>query len=237
MVPTTVNGIVLLLVLLVPGFIYVLRRETHTPSRKFSAFRETMRVVVASTFAYGASTLLVSWLSFYVPPAQRAGLTVLADPYEYQSAHPLRFAVSVIAFVCFTTVISALAGGTIPSRMLRWLSENGPNRTKAFFTQLELSRAPISSAWWTVFEQRPNDIKQVAARLQDGTVLTGQLYSYSQDAADSQDRDLVLQKPLFVQNPNSEHIQEFPGESVVISARELRFLTVTYQEQGQQAVV
>ncbi len=47
MLPSTLVSLLLFILLLTPGFAYVLRTERTVPSRQFTTFRETMRVVVA----------------------------------------------------------------------------------------------------------------------------------------------------------------------------------------------
>jgi hypothetical protein len=46
--PTTLSGLFLFVVLLLPGFAYVVGRERHTPGQQLSAFRETAVVIAAS---------------------------------------------------------------------------------------------------------------------------------------------------------------------------------------------
>jgi Family of unknown function (DUF6338) len=46
--PTTLTGLLLFVVLLLPGIAYVVGRERHTAGQQFSAFRETAIVVAAS---------------------------------------------------------------------------------------------------------------------------------------------------------------------------------------------
>lgn len=228
MVPTTFNGIVLLLILLVPGFFYVLRRERHTPSRKFSGFRETLRVIVASAFAYGLLAALSLVVALLVPSVQNLAVALVVDPFAYQASHAVQFAFLVVGGVALATAVSAFAGGTIAIRLAGWLVSRN-EKARRWFEAWRAEHAPISSAWWTVFELEPLAAKILSVRLSDGTVLTGQLYSYSQDADDHADRDVVLQAPLFIQNPDSDEVHELPGASVIISAREIRFLTVRYE--------
>ena len=46
--PTTLTGLVLFVVLLLPGFAYVTGKERHTTGQRLSPFRETAAVVAAS---------------------------------------------------------------------------------------------------------------------------------------------------------------------------------------------
>lgn len=237
MVPTTVNGIILLLVVLFPGFFYVLRREPHTPSRKFSAFRETMRVIVASTFAYGAAGALVLLgtlvLSIWVHTAWLEALGALQAPYRYQDAHPLRFLVGGVSIVALATLLSALCGGLLPGKLLDALADRGPAFTKRIFSSLRDSITPIASSWWGVLEAHPDKVTVVAITLNDDSTLVGNLFSYSMDADESQDRDIVLQSPLFLLKPGEPGLV-LPDPIAIVSAREIKYLTVNYREKPVQ---
>jgi uncharacterized membrane protein len=47
-VPTTLTGLLLFVVLLLPGFAYLVGKERHGTERSLSPFRETVAVVAAS---------------------------------------------------------------------------------------------------------------------------------------------------------------------------------------------
>ena len=53
--PTTLTGLVLFVVLLLPGFAYVTGKERHTTGQRLSHFRETAAVVAASWTPGGVS--------------------------------------------------------------------------------------------------------------------------------------------------------------------------------------
>ena len=64
MIPSTILGLVLFIVLLVPGFAYVLRSERRIPVAQQSAFRETIRIVFASVACLtviGLALALLRW--------------------------------------------------------------------------------------------------------------------------------------------------------------------------------
>ncbi|UKF26720.1 MULTISPECIES: DUF6338 family protein [Clavibacter] len=231
MVPTTVNGIILLLVVLFPGFFYVLRREPHTPSRKFSAFRETMRVIVASASAYFVSGTLVlvgSWfVGLWTPSAWVEVLGALQSPYRYQDAHPLRFLAGGVALVILATSLCVLCGGLLPGRTLKWLANHGTVASKKLFTHIRASRMQMGSAWWSMLESGPDRTTVVSITLHDGNTVVGDLYSYNMDADDTADRDIVLQGKVFLLKPNKEP-ELLPDPIAIVSAREIKYMTLQY---------
>lgn len=69
MIPTSLAGLVLFVVLMTPGLVLVLRRERTVPARQISAFRETVRVVAASTGCLLLAGLLLTLLRALLPQA------------------------------------------------------------------------------------------------------------------------------------------------------------------------
>ena len=211
MIPTTITGIVILLLLVLPGFVFVTFRERHQPARKLSVLRETSAVLAATLGAYLvplAATVAVAVFS----PAFRTDLaSALASPTAYESAHPFRCAAFVVAWV----LVGSLVAGFLGSRWMgkRFSSEGG-------------------SAWWKMFEpaglRREDYSVEVTATLTDGSTITGTLYSWSRDGEDIPDRELVLQQPLWIQPANSTKVRELGGAAMSISARNARTIAVRY---------
>jgi hypothetical protein len=210
-IPTTITGIVILLLLVLPGFVFVTLRERHQPARKLSVLRETSAVLAATLGAYlvpFVATVVVAliWSAF------RADLaSALGSPTTYESVHPFRTAVFVVAWVLAGAAVACLLGSRWVGR--RFSSEGG-------------------SAWWKMFE--PAGLKpetydvEVTATLTDGSTITGTLYSWSRDGEDTPDRELVLQQPLWIQPASSTKVKELGGATMSISARNARTIAVRY---------
>lgn len=77
-----------------------------------------------------------------------------------------------------------------------------------------------------------SDSIQVSATLSDGTIVTGSLHSWSREAADHQDRELVLGSPIWLQDSNTSEPYADDSHALSISAREIRFLSAKYFSQG-----
>jgi hypothetical protein len=213
MIPSTLTGILLFLVLLLPGFVFITLRERHQPTRKLSVFRETSIVVAATIAAYVLPSLVV-FIAVLLSAGIRSEVAhALGGPAEYAAAHPFRAFGTLAIWVIVGAALGALLGS-------RWL--------RPF-----LVGTPGGSAWWKLFQPDKTVISgdfstEVTATLEDGSVITGTLYSWNRDAEDTPDREFTLQAPLWLQAPDSNRVVELDAATMAISARVLRYLTVRY---------
>lgn len=210
MIPTTITGFVIVLLLLLPGFVFVTFRERHQPSRKLSVLRETSTVFAATTVAYVAPALIAVVTSVFWPDLRGTFASLLSSPEKYGAEHPFRLLALIAAFVLLASAASYFLGTKM---MTKFVPGAG------------------GSAWWLLFEQEaPKGTVsiQASATLQDDTVVTGTLHSWSRDAADHQDRDMVLRSPIWIQAPKARKPYELDSQALSVSAREIRFLSVRY---------
>lgn len=213
MIPSTLTGILLFLVLLLPGFVFITLRERHQPTRKLSVFRETSIVVAATIAAYVLPSLLV-FIAVLLSAAFRSEVAhALSGPAEYAAAHPFR----AFGALAIWVIVGAALGALLGSRPLRPF----------------LISTPGGSAWWKLFQPDKTVISgdystEVTATLEDGSVITGTLYSWNRDAEDTPDREFTLQAPLWLQAHDSDTVVELDAATMAISARVLRYFTVRY---------
>jgi hypothetical protein len=220
-IPTTVTGILLLLVLLLPGFVFVTFREQHRPTRRLSTFRETSLVLAATTVSYAVPLLLVILLAVLVEPARAELGGALVEPLHYWHLHPFRTIAMGGLIVVTGAAVSAFLGSSRSAL---------------------LSGTRGGSAWWEVFEPGSKlaagkATTQVTATLDDGSEITGVLHSWNRDGEDGPDRDFVLVDPLWIQPADQSEVRRLDAESIVISARRLRYLSARYFEITDEAPV
>ncbi|MBT1669643.1 hypothetical protein KK092_09640 [Curtobacterium flaccumfaciens pv. flaccumfaciens] len=213
MIPSTLTGILLFLVLLLPGFVFVTLRERHQPTRKLSVFRETSVVLAATTGAYALPALTIVIAAAVCPLVRSEVALALSGPASYASEHAFRSTAALGSWVLAGSAMAALLG----SPWLRPL----------------LVGTPGGSAWWKLFAPDKSVISgdystEVTATLEDGSVLTGTLYSWNRDAEDTPDREFTLQAPIWLQAPDSSTVSELDAATVAVSARVVRYLTVRY---------
>jgi len=168
--PSSLVGLFVFVVLLTPGFVVVLRRERRLPAPQASVFRETVRLVAASVACLLAAGLLLVVLRALLPDATVDIGALLRDPVGYAVAHHVRIAWWALAGLA-AAVLFALAG-TDP----RWtavLRRVGARPAVRRLLGTADSDIKPMSAWSRVFTMYDDDPAgpgevQVTALLTDG---------------------------------------------------------------------
>jgi hypothetical protein len=217
-IPTTLSGIFLFLVALMPGFIFIGVREGHRPTRKLSAFRESATVLVVSVCSYIPFIVIAAAFAFWWPAFNSNLGQALSNPTSYFATHAYRSFVGLGTIVILGSAAAALVGRT------------GSSGKKV---------DPRAPAWWQIFsadgDNAPQAIRRLSIYLKDGAVLSGALKSYSREAEEHGDRELVLQEPLYFQAAGAEAFAPLDGTAVIVSAREVQFVEVylDVQDEGE----
>ncbi|MCU1362774.1 MAG: putative rane protein [Acidimicrobiaceae bacterium] len=215
MVPSTLNGVVLFLVFLMPGVAFALMRERHRPVRRLSAFRETAFAVLVSTAWVVLALSIVFFVQLAQPPVHRT-LTELVTKSSKFLDHNVSLVLGVtLAYLVIATSISAFLGSVVFQRVIQRARHGAPD--------------PTSSAWWILFEQQPDHDKILSIILEDGTWLSGTLLSWSKDSDDSPDRELTIRDPMQYRSAKGKKSHPLEGAAVVVSARRILYLSVQYR--------
>jgi hypothetical protein len=192
-VPTTLTGLLIFVVLLLPGFAYLVGKERYGTERHTSPFRETVAVVAASVTSeliILALFTVLRWLRPSWTPNVGAlihgGSTYAASHYQSLTAFGLFMLALAVILAYFATV---------------------PKVRQAFKRMPIIGAYPHDStvsAWWMMFEKLPRgrDV-QVGCILEDGSYVSGLLASFNNSADDSPDRDLVLGAPIRYRPPGT----------------------------------
>jgi hypothetical protein len=205
--PTTLAGLLIFVVLLLPGFAYLVGKERYGTERHTSPFRETVAVVAASVtseLVILALFTLVRWLSPTLTPNISAlvhgGSAYAAEHYQSLTTYGLLM-LALAAAVAYCA--------TVP-------------KVRQLFKRFPVVGAyphdSTVSAWWMMFEKLPRgrDV-QVGCNLEDGSYVTGLLASFNNSADDSPDRDIVLGAPIKYRPPGTT-IDPIPyGSASVVS--------------------
>lgn len=224
--PTTLTGLLLFVVLLLPGFAYLVGKERHGTERSLSPFRETVAIVAASVSSELVVLALFGAIGAIRPTAtpdvgaliRNGGAYVAGTPGH--PGHYRSVAVWGVALLAAATLGAYLA--TKPG--VRGLGEKlrltGP-----------YPHDSTVSAWWILFERWPDgrDI-QVACVLDDGSAIRGRFGSFNTTAEDSPDRDIILQEPLYYRPPGSAEELLYDMSTVCFSARRIVSLFVNYSD-------
>lgn len=214
--PTTLTGLLLFVVLLLPGFAYLVGKERVGTERRTSPFRETVAVVSASV-ASELVVLTAAWLlNTYAWPGWSLSIEVgrlVADPGNYWQQRPGLLAAWGLGLLLAATLGTHLA--TRP-RVRRLLPGSYPDPSTV-------------SAWWMLFEHwkrgRPT---YVGCVLDDGAYVAGEVRSFNNSADDVTDRDLILGAPVSYRARNARTTIDLQCSAVCIPAGRVVLLEVSY---------
>jgi hypothetical protein len=210
-IPTTITGIVILLLLILPGFVFVSLRERHQPTRKLSVLRETSVVLAATLTAYLLPLSVIVILALSWPSFRSELASGMSNPSSFEAEHPFHAAMFVAGWIVLGAAMAWLLGSR---RLGRLVTSQG------------------GSAWWRMFEpaglDRTTIEVEVTATLTDGSTITGRLYSWSRDGEDTPDREIVLQQPLWIQPAGNTKVSELGATAMSIAARNIRTVAVRY---------
>jgi len=215
MVPSTLNGVVLFLVFLMPGVAFALMRERHRPVRRLSVFRETAFAVLVSTAWVVLALGIVFFVQLAQPSVHRALVHLVTKPSKFFDNNVTLILGLMLGYLFVSTAVSALLGSA------------------AFQHVIETARPgaadPSSSAWWILFDKYPEHDKVLSIVLEDGSWLSGTLMSWSRDSDDSQDRELTIREPMHYRSANGKKSHPLDSAALVVSSRRILYLSVQYR--------
>lgn len=208
--PTTLTGLILFVVLLLPGFAYLVGKERNGTERRVSPFRETVSIVSASvTSELGAAAVTaIVWV-----PALDVR-HALPDTDQWWRAH----AWAIVAWSALILLVATLAA---------WLATTATVRR---YWPGEYPHSSTVSGWWKLFKRwaPPGSTVMVQCRLEDGSFITGMLGSFNPNADDIEDREIAMWAPLHFRPKGSSRSEELDLDVMTISARRIRWLGVKY---------
>lgn len=232
--PTTLVGLLLFVVVLAPGFCYLLRQEHARGARTVSPFRETVTLVVISLGCAAAIGVTFGILRILLPSYTPDIGAFVRDPASYARAHyaslawwglSLLIASCLLAVTLASTEIGAWTAAAI--RRIPGVRRLAPPTNPVTF----------HSAWWRLFHQHTDCLIHVGCHLDDGSFVSGWLLSYAADYDETGDRELTLSAPVFFRPAGERGGGNLEGVgAVAISARRIVSLLVSYVD-GQQATV
>jgi uncharacterized protein DUF6338 len=219
-VPTTLTGVLLFVVLLLPGFAYAVGRERAAVERKLPALRETASIVAAS-ITFELVVLLVLW------PAWSRAIDFNAlnrSPGKYWQQHPALLAVWGLGMLGLAALIAYTAAKPNLRRRLSKIMGEYPHPS-------------ATSAWWVVFRKwtPSGGTVTVGCYLEDGSYLAGHLKSFSNAADDTADRDLILTAPIFYRRCPNDLLHQLDAGAIVVSGRRILFMTAKHWKPGHSS--
>jgi hypothetical protein len=217
--PTTLTGLLLFVVMLLPGFAYLVGKERNGSERRTSPFRETVAVVAASVTSELAVLVLFAILRGLLPTRTPDVGALIRHGGAYlrgSNAYPGHYGEVTIWATGMLVFAVAFAYFATSPRIRRWPKGAYPHDSTV-------------SAWWLLFERWPGkrDV-QVTCTLDDGWAIRGRLQSFNNSADDSPARDLILKRPIEYRQPAEAQWHDFNARYACLSAGRIVTLFVSY---------
>lgn len=222
--PTTVVGLVLFVLLLVPGLAHVLLAEREGSARRLSPFRETASVAFVSVLALAATGGVFAIVRCALPAHTPDVGELVRRPHPYFVDHYAQLCAWASGMLVFATLLALAAGSRAASAAVGKL-----RRSKVLDAILPPARGNFASAWTQMFlHDKPSATRTyVGAVLNDGTYVAGYLRTWNRDSEDSPDRELTLTDVSLRPVGGAAAPLENIG-MVSLSARNLQWLSATY---------
>jgi hypothetical protein len=226
LMPTTLTGLLLFVVLLLPGFAYAIGKERNSAVEHPTPFRETAAIVAASV-AFNLVALVFFAIIRTIWPTVTPNVGALVrDAGSYlrgSPGHPGHYGqvgIWAVGMLAFAVLLAYFA--TLP--------EVRAVAAKPLGTYPHDSSA---SAWWILFEkwEMGRDI-HVGCILDDGSFVEGTLGSFSRESDDIPERDLILTQPICYRPPGETDGDRYGGGAVCVSAARIVAMFVTYSDKS-----
>jgi hypothetical protein len=217
-VPTTLTSVLIFIVLLLPGFAYLVGKERHGTERHMSPFRETVAIAAASVTSELATLVLFALVSLAWPSGTPNVSALVRNASAY---FPVHYRLVVGWGLGMLVVASVLAyAATVPGirKGVRWipLLRDYPHDWTV-------------SGWWVAFESWAEGREVVLdCVLDDGSCIRGKLGTFNNSADDTPDRELILCSLIFYRPPGEEKTEEYEAGAACIAARKIVAIFVHY---------
>lgn len=224
--PTTLTGLLLFVVLLLPGFAYVIGRERHGTGLQLSPFRETAAVAAASVSFELIVLAIFAVVRALFPSVTPDAGALVRDGSAYLRSHYGQFSLWAISLLSLSVAMAYSA--SLP-RPRKWASKL---HLRGYYPLKWMEAYPHSSTvsgWWTLFEEwgAERDIR-IGCMLDDGSYVEGRLGSFSREGDDGPDRDIILAEPIDYGPTGAESAFPYACSALCVSATRIVQMFVTY---------
>jgi hypothetical protein len=215
MLPSTFLGLLLLLWLVTPGFLFNLLAARRRILRPASTFEEITRVVLASVlFSTLAGLLVAVGLALIPRRGFHLGRAINSGP-PYLRQHYLWVAGLLAAQVVVACLLALLANWILKWQMRRSTGRSAP-------------RLKAESAWTPLLSAAPEGTSaHVWLKLRGGVELRGKVVAFGHEI-DVADRELVLGTPLEMRSGAQEKPHELLWQHLVVEGGDIESLAVKY---------
>ncbi len=229
--PTSLVGLLLFIILLAPGFAFVVRRETRFVPRTTSVFRETAAVVLASVTANATALALFGVIRVLAPEWSPDVGRLVDGPGAYFTERYVEVATWGGGVLGLAVLLAAIAA--VPPQPVITAWRKLPEALQPAWLEDLGNPIVYRSAWDRLMQLRMDDYEGpvdvwVSCELQDGTYLAGPLYSLNPDVDEDADRELIIKAPVTRRGPVSNELEELDVGAVSVSARYVKYVGWSY---------
>lgn len=207
-------GVALLVLALVPGWLYLRLDQRLRPSSGATGLVELLEVL-----AVGLATTGTAGFIFVILPPRWAPFLLDLDTWARLGNDYLRENVRPAAASAFALLLVAVGVAYVLYLVQRL-------RSPAEF------RAQ-GSVWVHALGARPQGrLPWVGLRLSDGKLIEGLLHSYSLAEGSAGDRDIALQRPIRITESDGGHPHDASIDRLIVPAREIAHIAVVHVPEG-----
>lgn len=213
--PSSLAGLLIFVMLLVPGFVHHTWRRRTVPLRPDSPLLETANLVTISLVADVTALALFGVARWVRPSAFLDPADFLAAPRQFFIDHLGAASRTAVGLLFLATLIAWLIAARVPP--LRWVA-----------TRFDPAIVDVP-AWYEVFEALDDKYVHIGCSMKGGGYISGILAWYSTDTDETDDRSLVLAPPFRRIEADGPVDVSMVGR-IVLSARDIEAMEVTYLE-------
>jgi hypothetical protein len=211
--PTTIFALAVIVVLVLPGFVFANQVQSQVPVRNLSPLKEFATIagvgLICDSFVlliFGIIRALFPHSTPDVGDIERGGITYVRSHFVSTGW----WFIGLFLASCMT----AYALGKFRPQIVN---------------RVEPGRIVFNSAWWELFYRQPNHYKYIGCYLRDDSYVAGYLMRFSPEADESHDRDLALSAPVSYHPVGGTNAIKLSNvDAAIINAGQIKFLTVTY---------
>jgi hypothetical protein len=214
--PDTLLGLAVLVLLLVPGVVFVIQVDNRRPTRDLSALRELVSIAAVGALCDSVALVVFSILRAFLPRQTPDVGGIARFGFSYAKLHLVSEGWWLAGLLVGSCALAYLLGRY-------WPGVAGAVASGSI---------TFTSAWWELFHANPGTRIYVGCELQDGSYIAGYLWRYSTETDETPDRELALTGPVTywpAGHPEPTESMQNVG-AVSIRASQMKFLTVTYQD-------
>lgn len=227
--PETLGGLALFASLLIPGFIYLERRESRQAGQQLTPLREIGQILCASLLGDAIVIGLLAVVRWAGPDFSPDIGAFVREGGAYGRVHYrelLAWGLPALGAACILAAWAAVPPRLVAQGVAIFRPDSeSPAREE--IARRQRPRIVGESAWSAAFFLHPERSTHLGVTLQDGSYVFGRLLTHNPEVEETGNRSLVLMAPIAMRCEGGE-TEALDADTVVISAEQIRFLTVSY---------